>query len=291
MKSRGNLTGFIILFIIGLSILLYPTVSNLWNQFRDDQLISQYERSSGTSAADNMKEKISEAEAYNKTLIGTTVPDAFSKHEGKTDTVYESLLNSENSGMMGYVEIPSLNIELPIYHYTTEEVLSKGAGHLLGSSLPVGGESTHTVISAHRGLPSAKLFTDLDKVSIGDVFYFHILNKILAYEVDQIKTVEPTDVKDLGIVNGQDLATLVTCTPYAVNTKRLFVRGHRINFEDAVGIAEEKGKTRTSAQDPSVWTFIICAAIGAAIALSVIYFAEKKRKYGRKSKEKKKENY
>jgi len=288
MKTHGKLIGLILLFIIGLSILLYPSISNAWNQHRADQLIEQYSRSADTSDQDSMKAELNKAEAYNKTLIGTSVPDAFSTHKGKTDTLYESLLNMENDGMMGYVEIPVINVKLPIYHYTNDEVLEKGAGHLLGSSLPVGGESTHTVISAHRGLPSAKMFTDLDKVSKGDVFYFHVLNETLAYEVDQIKTVEPTDVDDLGIVEGQDLATLVTCTPYAVNTQRLLVRGHRIDYEEAVKKAAAE-KT-VIAGDPPVWSYAACAAAGLAIAAAVFYIVQRGRKRRDKVEEDKKDN-
>lgn len=288
MKSRGKFIWFVILFTIGLSILLYPLTSNLWNQYRADQLISAYTRTAVTSDQDSIKQEIDEAAAYNKTLIGTVVPDAFSIHEGKTDAVYESLLNPESDGMMGYVEVPAIHVKLPIYHDTTDVTLAKGAGHLPGSSLPVGGESTHTVISAHRGLPSAKMFTNLDKINKGDVFYFYVLNETLAYEVDQIETVEPTEVKDLGIVQGEDLATLVTCTPYAVNTQRLLVRGHRIDYKKAVGIASRKGTAKTSTQDPSVWSFIVCMVIGLAIALVMFYFAERKHK--QKNEKQKKEN-
>ena len=227
-KNRKKYIGFILLFLVGLSILLYPTVSNMWNKYRDSQLISKY---SSSVSSDNNSEKLQEmwkaAEEYNKQIKQESVPDAFSVRDGQTDPVYESLLNLNGDSMMGYVEIPVIGESIPIYHYTTEESLEKGAGHLFGSSLPVGGPDTHCIISAHRGLPSAKLFTDLNLVKEGDVFYLHVLNRVLAYEVDQIQTVLPEETSSLAITEGEDYVTLVTCTPYAVNTHRILVRGHR----------------------------------------------------------------
>ena len=234
-NKKKNYIGLGLLFLIGLSILLYPMISDAWNKHRDNLLISKY--SSSVSSEDN-SEKIDSmwkaAEEYNEQIKQESVPDAFSVRDGETDSTYESLLNLNGDGMMGYVEIPVIDVQIPIYHYTTDESLEKGAGHLFGSSLPVGGESTHAILSAHRGLPSAKLFTDLNLVEKGDVFYLHILGKTLAYEVDQILIVEPQEVGALQIVEGQDYCTLVTCTPYGINTHRLLVRGHRIdNVEEA----------------------------------------------------------
>ena len=170
------------------------------------------------------------AEKYNEQIKQESVPDAFSIRDGQTDPVYESLLNLNGDGMMGYVEVPVIGQNIPIYHYTTEDSLQKGAGHLFGSSLPVGGESTHCILSAHRGLPSASLFSDLDQLEEGDHFLIHVLNETLCYEVDKISVVKPEETSSLAVEEGKDLVTLVTCTPYGVNTHRLLVRGIRTEY-------------------------------------------------------------
>lgn len=259
-----------VLFLIGLSILLYPMISDRWNKFRDSQLINTY---NNTMSDDSMKQKTAEmlekARIYNEQIDRESVPDAFSVRDGVTDEEYESLLNTEGDGMMGYVEIPVIDVNIPIYHYTTEETLKKGAGHLFGSSLPIGGENTHSVISAHRGLPSAKMFTDLNLVKTGDVFYIHVLDQVLAYEVDQILTVKPEETGSLSITPGEDYFTLVTCTPYAVNSHRILVRGHRIPYEDAKEI--EKTETKVSGiNNPSIVMLGVCVMIGVAIAFGVV---------------------
>lgn len=240
-NKKKKYIGLGLLFLIGLSILLYPMVSDAWNRYRDSLLISNY--SSSVSSDDN-SEKIDSmwkaAQEYNEQIKQESVPDAFSVRDGQTDSTYESLLNLNGDGMMGYVEIPVIDVSIPIYHYTTDESLEKGAGHLFGSSLPVGGKSTHCILSAHRGLPSAKLFTDLNLVEEGDVFYLHVLGKTLAYEVDQILTVLPEQTESLGITDGDDYVTLVTCTPYAVNTHRLLVRGTQSSDEGCEGGSESR---------------------------------------------------
>ena len=209
------------------------------------------------------------AEEYNKKIKQESVPDAFSIRDGETDEEYESLLNLNGDGMMGYVEIPVIDQSIPIYHYTTEATLEKGAGHLFGSSLPVGGESTHAIISAHRGLPSAKLFTDLNLVEEGDVFYLHVLDQTLAYEVDQILTVLPDETESLGITEGEDYVTLITCTPYAVNTHRLLVRGHRIAYEEAKEIEKTEHKV-SGFTNPSAVMLFLCVVIGIVIAVVIV---------------------
>ena len=217
-NKKKNYIGLGLLFLIGLSILLYPMVSDAWNRYRDSLLISNY---SSSVSSDGNSEKIDSmwkaAQEYNEQIKQESVPDAFSVRDGQTDSTYESLLNLNGDGMMGYVEIPVIDVSIPIYHYTTDESLEKGAG----------------ILSAHRGLPSAKLFTDLNLVEEGDVFYLHVLGKTLAYEVDQILTVLPEQTESLGITDGDDYVTLVTCTPYAVNTHRLLVRGHRVPMKAA----------------------------------------------------------
>ena len=267
-QGRKKRVGRVILFLTGLSILLYPAVSGRWNAWRADRLRSGYQetvRNTDTSETDEMRKA---AEAYNRTLYVPSVPDAFSIRDGVKDKTYESLLNPNGDGVMGYLEIPAIDVSLPIGHYTTKETLEKGAGHLFGSSLPVGGKGTHSVISAHRGLPSAKLFTDLNLLKKGDHFFLHVLDETLAYEVDQILTVEPDQTESLAIDRSKDYVTLATCTPYAVNTQRLLVRGHRVPYTDEVYRSEEaqpvrQDKTRLLIQ-------LLCAAAGVAIAAVIV---------------------
>lgn len=269
-KNKKNYIGLGLLFLIGLSILLYPAISNTWNKYRDSKLISQYSSSvASTDNSDKLEEIWKAAEEYNQQIKQESVPDAFSVRDGLTDPVYESLLNLNGDGMMGYVEIPVIGESIPIYHYTTEQSLEKGAGHLFGSSLPVGGEGTHSIISAHRGLPSAKLFTDLNLVKEGDVFYLHILDKTLAYEVDQILTVLPEETSSLGIEDGKDYVTLITCTPYAVNTHRILVRGHRTSYEEAKEIEKTERKI-SPLSNPSKPMLLICVLAGILIAVVIV---------------------
>ena len=232
-----------VIFLAGLSLLLYPFVANEWNTYRQEQLISSYDEvvSEKTAAgAIDYEGEWLKAQQYNDELLPSILPDSFAVAEAsEEDEEYMSALNLAGDGIMGTVEIPKIGITLPIYHTTDEEVLEKAAGHLEGSSLPVGGESTHAVISAHRGLPSASLFTDLDLLEEGDHFLIHVLDETLCYEVDQILTVEPDETEALQVEDGEDLVTLLTCTPYGVNTQRLLVRGHRVPYEETV-VAEEE---------------------------------------------------
>lgn len=284
-NKKRKYIGLGVLFLIGLSILLYPMISDAWNKYRDRQLISDYSSSVSEETNTEQIDKMwKAAQEYNKKIEQESVPDAFSVREGVTDKEYESLLNLNGDGMMGYVEIPVIDVNIPIYHYTTEESLDKGAGHLFGSSLPVGGEGTHSILSAHRGLPSAKLFTDLNLVKKGDVFYIHVLDKTLAYEVDQIQTVLPEETESLAITEGQDYVTLVTCTPYAVNTHRILVRGHRTTVE-AAKEAEKTEHKAGSVANPSLPMLILCVVIGLAIAVvlvAVINFVENRKRRRKK---------
>lgn len=282
-KSKKKYIAFGLLFLIGLSILLYPLISDKWNRYRDSELINQYDTA---VANDTVSPKIEDmflaAREYNEQIKEESIPDAFSIRDGITDETYEALLNIGSDGMMGYVEIPVIGENIPIYHYTTEESLKKGAGHLFGSSLPIGGENTHAIISAHRGLPSAKLFTDLNLVEEGDVFYINVLNKTLAYQVDQILTVKPEETESLGIQDGEDLVTLVTCTPYAVNTHRLLVRGHRIDYDEAKAV-EETETVVSGINNPSIMMLGLCVMIGVVIAIIVVAIISKmKNKQHRK---------
>ena len=231
MKKHGSTILLYLVLIIGLSLMLYPSFSDWWNSFTQSRAIATYAEEVSMLDSEAYDEIWNTAWDYNQALLDR--PNAFLLSE-ETKEVYGSLLNLSGTGIMGYIEIPSIKVTLPVYHGTDEAVLQVAIGHLEWTSLPVGGSSSHCVVSGHRGLPSARLFTDLDKMAVGDVFMFRILDEILTYEVDQIRIVEPQEVDDLMIVEGKDLCTLVTCTPYGINSHRLLVRGHRIeNIEEA----------------------------------------------------------
>jgi len=269
----------VLIFILGLSIAFYPLISDQWNKYRANKLIANYDNVVKEIKPDEIKKKIDDARKYNETLIGGAVPDAFSVRNGVKDKEYESLLNINNDGIIGSVEIPSIDVNIPIYHYTTDEVLAKGAGHLFGSSLPVGGESSHTVISAHRGLPSAKLFTDLDQLKDGDLYYFHVCGETFAYKVDQILVVEPEQTSELAIKEGEDLATLFTCTPYSINSHRLLVRGHRVPYDKKEEL-QEKEKVK-NVQPYFLIVEIACIIGGILLALILVKlldFIKKRRR-------------
>ena len=230
---RKHLSTIVLLFIlfIGLSLLLYPTASDYWNSFHQTRAIATYAENVAKLDNDHYDHLWEEARAYNRTLPFRSNPYYLSE-EQKAE--YESLLDVSGLGVMGYIEIPEIDVSLPIYHGTEESVLQVAVGHLDWTSLPVGGESTHCVLSGHRGLPSAKLFTNLDKLREGDTFLLRVLDEVLTYEVDQILIVEPQETAALRVVEGKDYCTLVTCTPYGINTHRLLVRGHRVdNVEQA----------------------------------------------------------
>ena len=224
MKKHKTVIFLTIGFLVGVCILLYPALSDFWNSKTQSRAITDYE-----SVLDNMSEHEYEAifeaaHAYNRALYETEYPLV---DYGKVPGYNEALTVTEN-GMIGYLKIDRIGVELPIYHGTSSSVLNKGVGHLEGSSLPVGGENTHSIMSAHRGLPTAKLFTDLDRLEKGDTFQIIVLDQVFTYQVDYIKVIEPTDVSDLQIIEGGDYCTLFTCTPYGINTHRLLVRGVRI---------------------------------------------------------------
>ena len=225
MKGKWSYIILILVFLVGLSLLLYPTFSDWWNTSRQTRAVASYEALIEEADNDELAASKARAIEYNEHLADTGNVWVLSD---KRKADYESQLVVEGSDIMGYVEVPSIGCTLPIYHGTDEAVLQIGAGHIEGSSLPVGGTSAHSVLSGHRGLPSAKLFTDLDKLVEGDGFVLRILGETLHYEVDQILVVEPHEVEPLKIVEGEDYCTLVTCTPYSVNTHRLLVRGHRV---------------------------------------------------------------
>lgn len=279
-KKAGNLV-ICIIFLAGLSLLLYPFVANQWNNYRQKQLISGYEQAvSEKEAAEGIDydAERKKAEDYNEALLPCVLPDSFALAESSgVDPVYMNTLNIAGDEMMGSVEIPKINIKIPIYHTTEEEVLNKGAGHLEGSSLPVGGANTHAVISAHRGLPSASLFTDLDQMKVGDHFLIHVLNETLCYEVDKISVVKPEDTTALAVEDGQDLVTLLTCTPYGVNTERLLVRGHRVPYVEEE-VKEEKTVLSGSSLHTNYLLWVFVGLSVTALFIFVLYLKETKLK-------------
>lgn len=230
---------FGLLFLVGFGILAYPTISNQWNTYRQSRLISNYDNVVKEMAEEDFEQEWEAARSYNQTFEKNSIrSDIFGLEESDDieGTAYWQVMNVAGDGIMGYVTIPKINVKLSIYHGTDEDVLQTGVGHLNGTKLPIGGESNHSVLSAHRGLPSAKLFTDIDQLKKKDRFYLHILNEDMAYEVDQILPMVDKDDYDaledaLKIEEGQDYVTLFTCTPYGVNSHRLLVRGHRVPYD------------------------------------------------------------
>ena len=274
----------VVAFIIALGITLYPMISTWYNERHQAEVHIHYQEK--VEQVDNTKliEAKELAVAYNQTILpGAQDEDSFS-NEALLNAIedYAGLLNLAGDGIMGYVEIPKIGVSLPIYHGTNNSTLERGVGHLLGSSLPVGGESTHSVLTAHSGMASQKMFSDLDRMKIGDVFYLDVLGERLAYQVDQIKTVLPYDTTYLQTEIGSDLCTLVTCTPFGVNTHRLLVRGTRIPYEEAEVIVEEKLETEEPVK--STWEqqylqgIIIGVSAVVILGLGIMVFCIVRRK-------------
>ena len=264
-------------------------VANEWNNYRQKRLISSYESKVSELESDGEIDYEAEwkrAEAFNQALLPSILPDSFAiaSASDEPDKEYMSCLNIAGDGMMGIVEIPKINIKLPIYHTTDEDVLAKAAGHLEGSSLPIGGKNSHAVISAHRGLPSAALFTDLDKLAEGDHFLIHVLDDTLCYEVDQISVVEPEQTDSLAVEDGEDLVTLLTCTPYGVNTHRLLVRGHRVPYDPEEIQENETGNVPFSFH--TNYLLWVLAGLGiTGIFILILYRRERKLAKAKESKE------
>ena len=266
----------VVAFIIALGITLYPMISTWYNERHQAEVHIHYQEK--VEQVDNTKliEAKELAVAYNQTILpGAQDEDSFS-NEALLNAIedYAGLLNLAGDGIMGYVEIPKIGVSLPIYHGTNNSTLERGVGHLLGSSLPVGGESTHSVLTAHSGMASQKMFSDLDRMKIGDVFYLDILGERLAYQVDQIKTVLPYDTTYLQTEIGSDLCTLVTCTPFGVNTHRLLVRGTRIPYEEAEVIVEEKLETEEPVKSTWEQQYLqgILIGLSAVLVLGLVVF-------------------
>ncbi len=277
-----DLVFILVIFIVGVAILSYPAVSNLINQFQQNKVVRGYREVVGGQSKEELAIMRTQAQQYNEDLMkDEIIVDPFTQvKDRKAGIEYYETLNPQNNGMMATVRIPSIKVELPIYHGTEESVLQKAIGHLEQTSLPIGGKGTHAVISGHRGLPSAKLFTDLNLMEIGDVFYIDVLDETLAYKVDQITTVEPNQLQDLAIISGEDHVTLVTCTPYAINSHRLLVRGTRIPYNEVdilEGIESEKEERY------NVWPYIVAAAVAVLIFI-VFLILGKQKKTGRRKK-------
>lgn len=244
----------VLIFIVGLSVMLYPPVSNYWNSRIQSKAVASYNDTVQDMKPEDQERLFQKAEEYNKELQQTELPFTnFDQAKG-----YGDILNISGTGIMGYVTIEKIRVELPVYHGTSEGVLQVAAGHLEGSSLPVGGIGTHCVLSAHRGLPSAKLFTNLDKLEPGDIFQITVLNRTMAYEVDQIRIVEPQEIEELYADPEQDYCTLMTCTPYGINSHRLLVRGTRVyGTENSRYVAADAALVNTSAVALVIAIFIL----------------------------------
>ena len=279
-KKRKKYIGFALLFLLGLSILLYPTFSDAWNQYRTAKLINTYETAVNDLPDKDYDRLWKEAKRYNREHTVNTFVDAFDeKGDYILSDAYKKILDPDGEGLMGSIEIPKIQARIAIYHGISDDVLEKGAGHVEGTSLPVGGKSTHAVLAAHRGLPSAKLFTDLDQVEIGDIFFLHILGKTLAYKVDQIKTVLPSETEDLDIIKGEDHVTLLTCTPYGVNTHRLLVRGTRTKYVENKTEINDTVPQKLAQADPKkiMEIGLVVFAISVILLLIVIRYRDRKK--------------
>ena len=276
MKRKIANVLFGLLFLIGFGILVYPTVSDQWNTYRQSRLISNYETTVENLTEEDFSDEWQKAIAFDQALVRNDLyGDVFGEDDGELEsTEYWKVLNVANDGVMGYLSIPKINVKHAIYHGTGDKVLQTGIGHLNGTKLPIGGESTHSVLAAHRGLPSARLFTDLDQIKKGDMFYVHVLDEILAYQVDQILDMVDKDDREtleaaLQIEEGKDQGTLFTCTPYGVNSHRLLVRGTRVPYngeeEAETSVAESMLKTVQN-------YYMLYLILGLSITFLIILF-------------------
>lgn len=273
MKKKSNnwtTLVLVLLLLAGVSLLLYPTVSDYWNSMHQTRAIASYAENVSQLDAAQYDELWQAAQTYNEALSGQENVFALTDEQ---KAAYESLLDVSDTGVMGYIEIPEISCSLPIYHGTDDAVLQIAVGHIEWSSLPVGGAGTHCVLSGHRGLPSAKLFTNLDKLVVGDTFFLRVLDEVLTYEVDQILIVEPEQTDALMIVPGEDLCTLVTCTPYGINTHRLLVRGHRVEN------AAEAKRMRVTADAVQIEPLLVApaAAVPLLLLLLILLLLPKRR--------------
>ena len=277
----------ILVILAGLLVLLYPTISNYLVEKNASRAVASYDASTVDLDQEDREQMLADAHAYNDALAASSGAGAPASEGGEPAQVgetlsYEDLLNLNGNGMMGYLIIPKMNVELPIYHGVEEKVLQVGVGHLSETSLPVGGESTHVALSGHRGLPSAKLFTDLDQMEVGDQFYIKVLGETLAYEVHEVETVLPTETESLAIQPGEDLVTLITCTPYGINSHRLLVHAHRIPYEPQMEEAIEQVGGFINIPLPYLALIIALAALAVfVIVLRIRTARNDRREYAR----------
>ena len=288
MKKKIPGIIFGLMFLIGFGILVYPTVADQWNTYRQSRLISSYENRIQAMEPEDFTAEWEKARAFNDTLTQNSIyEDVFGEEDQELeDTDYWQILNVGGDGVMGYLSIPKINIKLSIYHGTSDEVLQTGVGHLNGTKLPIGGESTHSVLAAHRGLPSARLFTDIDQMEKGDMFYIHVLDETLAYQVDQILDMVDKDDHEtleeaLRIQEGKDQVTLFTCTPYGVNSHRLLVRGTRVPYNGEEEIESTPADTMLEAVQNYYMLYLI---LGLSITLLIILLMRFLMKPKRKNK-------
>ena len=259
-----------VIFLCGLSLFLYPTVSNLYNQYLNHKLIGDYEEAYSNKSPEQLSNALADAVAFNQNRND-------SEKLKELGLTYEEVLNTGGNGVMGYVEIPKISVSLIIYHTIDEDVLQKGIGHVPETHLPVGGTSTHCVLAGHTGLPSAKMLTNIDHLKIGDRFYIHVLNEVLEYKIDDVSVVEPDEVSRLNVISGKDCVTLVTCTPYGVNSHRLLVRGVRVNGSDLSANKDDVTNELLNIDMKYLLTFSL-------IGLCIIFIAIKKLRDIRKRK-------
>ena len=291
---KRKITGilFILLFLVGFGILAYPTIADQWNTYRQSRLISSYEAKVSEMEPEDFTEEWEKAEEFNSGLVRNNIyGDAFGSDDGNLEnTGYWQVLNVNGDGVMGYLSIPKIDVKLAIYHGTGDEVLQTGAGHLNGTGLPVGGESRHSVLAAHRGLPSARLFTDIDQLEKGDLFYIHVLDETLSYEVDQIlDMVDQYDTDTLSealqVQEGEDQVTLFTCTPYGVNSHRLLVRGSRVPYTGAEDVERTPAETMLESVQDYYMLYLIGGLAVTLLLILIIKFLIKPGKRSKKSEE------
>ena len=281
-----------LLFLIGLGIMTYPIISNQWNTYRQSKLIENYKQTVQKLSKDDFQKEWQEAKNFNETILENNVfADVFGqKNKESENNAYNQVLNVNHDGIMGYLSIPEINLKLAIYHGTSDDVLQTGVGHMNGSKLPIGGESTHCVLAAHRGLPSAELFTNIDQLQTGDKFYIHVLDQVLAYKVDQIlpmvdKDDQKTLKEALSIHEGQDEVSLFTCTPYGVNSHRLIVRGHRIAYKGEEDQQTVGDKMLESIKNYYIFILILGLAFTFLIILIMKYLFNKRKGGSKDEKE------
>lgn len=287
IKEKLTIFLFILMIILGIGVILYPLISNQLSKINYQEVIDNYDFTVTKQENSYNEQLINEAREYNRSLTSLNIADVFQNPNRESSSEYLSILNVDNKGMMGYISIPKIDVRIPIYHGTSSDILQKGVGHLEGSSIPVGGASTHAILSAHRGLPSSRLFTDLNQLKVGDTFYIYILDQVLAYQVNQVLVIEPSDTDPLQIVQGEDYVTLVTCTPYAINTHRLLVRGERIEYS----VQEEEGITvdkELSTADIVLYACLLFAIL--LIIVAIISMIRYKKKKGNRQNSKNKED-